>query len=553
MTIEVTDLTELDATDVQTVQETLAQLMAEYNPTLDTKYGVLHDLLFYNEAIYAAKNAEELARLRRSMSLLEIAQDPDLADDDLVDEVASNYRIERRAGTNAEGDVMIIVSELQTVAIPEGDVWEASGKQFTSPAAYTARTSSSNVQSSTDRVLTPLPDGNYAFSVKLVAAESGAASQVVQDTAFVPQSAPINFVQAYAAEDFVNGRDTETNDDLAGRAIEGMACKALSGSTNMSAALKDENQGGFTGVIADSVIGFGDAEMLRDQHSIFPGSMGGRVDWYVRGQKQVQNVGIDKTATLVELTATGTSIWQFNVGRDDLPGFYDVKSVLPLGVTSATGYRIASDVRSLDMTALDNDGFLPDINATIEGVYSRFQAAVVQFEDTDKAVADLTVGDTATYRVTLRGQPQIDEMQDWASSRGVRNRAGDALVKAPVPCFLRISFTIELHPGASTPDTDAIANNLADLVNTYGFTGVLPASAMSDVIHNSLTGRTHLSAIDIMGDIRRPDGTIRRLRTTEIYEVPDEPQYMTTGRTVAFFLDPADVAVSVQTADIPEI
>lgn len=551
MPIEVKALDELIAANVQQVQEELATLMNEANPSIDTRFGVLHDVLFHNEAIYAEKAAEETRRLKRSSSLLAIAEDPDLADDDTVEKTASNHRIVRKAGSQASGTMTIIVSELATVVIPSGDIWEANGIEFQTLATFTGRTSEANVQSTNDRVLTAVGDGTYSFTISVTAVEEGASGAVTKDTAFVPQDSPLNFVQAYAAADFTGGRDEEANADLVGRALAGDAAKTLSASVHMSAALRDRS--GFEDIVADSIIGFGDAEMIRDQHSIFPGSVGGRIDWYIRSQNRVQNVGATKTATLVEITESATSIWQFGVGRDELPGFFDIVSIVPKGAADATSFAVTSDVRSLDLTALDNDGFLPDIAETVEGIYSRFQAAVIQFEDTDTNIDGLTVGDTAEYAVTLRGVPLIGDIQDWAAGRPVRNRAGDALIKAPVPCFLRVSFTIELQPGQATPDTETIANELAELVNGYGFTGRLPASALADVVHDNLTGKSHVSAIDMLGDIRRPDGVIRRIRTTEILEVPNEPGNMVTARTVAFFLDPDDVAISVEEADIPEL
>lgn len=552
MAIEVEVLTDLDADNVVQEQEALAQLMGELDDNIDTRRGVLHDLLFYLEAIYGEKNNEEITRLQRSQSLLEASADPELAEDDIIDAIASNFRVTRREGSAATGELTIIISALSPLTIAAGTVWEASGLEFTNSQAFSAVVSSSNVTSSTDRVLNPVGDGTYSFTIEVTASENGVASRVAKDTLFIPQVPPINFVKAYATADFTGGTDEESNANLIGRLLVGTACKALSGSTTMVAALTAQSD--FENIVGSSIIGFGDAEMLRDQHSIFPGSLGGRVDWYVRTQEKPQLVGLTKTATLMQKTDDARGIWQFGIGRDDLPGFYDVESVVPEGEADATTFAITSDVRSSDLTELDNDGFLPDIEESVESVYSRFQAAVIQFKDTETVTTSLTEGSsTQDYSVTLRGMPLIDDIQDWASSRSVRNKAGDALIKAPVPCFLRISFTVQLKPGQESPDTDTIANNVAALVNQYGFTGRLPASAIADTVHNSLTGVAHVGAIDILGDIRRPDGVIRRIRASDVLVVPYEPGNMVTSRTVAFIVDPSDIAVSVETADIPEV
>lgn len=553
MALEVTSFTELDESQVLQAEELLAQMLSEQLSGIDPKRGVLKELLLHFNAVFQEKNREELDRLRRSGSLLEITQDPSLAEDDAVDRIASNYGVTRNEGSKATGSVKVIIDRLQPITIAQGSIWEADGKQFIAPEAFAAKTSSANVVASSDRVLTPVGDGTYYFLIDLEAVEVGEASALKRDTTVVPQEPPLYFVTARAADDFTGGVDQETNEELISRLQMGIACKGLSGSLNMSAALRDEEE--FADVIADSVIGYGDAEMLRDQHSLFPGSYGGRVDWYVRTQKRPQRLGLTKTATLVEKTSDGYGIWQFGISRDEAAAFYDVLSILPSGGSGLSGsYAVTEDIRSADMTSLANDGFLPDIQDAIEAVYSRFQAAVIRFKDTDTTTAGLTENvSTQDYDVVVRRLPLIAEIQDWVSGRGVRNRAGDVLIKAPIPCFLRISFSVELKPGTTEPDTDQIKTDIAELVNTYGFTGRLPASAISDVVHNSLSGIQYLSAIDILGDIRMPDGTVRRVRTSETLVVPDEPGTMTTARTVAFFVDPEDIAISVVTADIPEI
>lgn len=552
MPIEVTDLVnELDADEVQQTQELLAQLMQEFNPRIDTKRGVLHDLLFYLEAVYAEKNGVEIDRLRRSQSLLEASQDPQLADAEIIDAIASNFLVTRKSGGTANGEITIVVSTLEPLTIAAGSVWEANGQQFVNAVAFAAVTAPEGVTSSTDRVLNPVGDGTYAFSIDVVAVEEGTAGLVLKNTLFVPQVTPLNFVKAFAASDFIGGSDSETNAELIDRLLEGVACKALSGSVSMNAALRAQED--FKDVMATSIIGFGDSEMIRDQHSIFPGSLGGRVDWYVRTQERVQRVGLVKTAVLVEKQPDGTGIWQFGIGRDDAPGFYDVLSVLPRGLLDATTLTIISDTRGMDLTSLGGDGFLPDLQTASEAAYSRFQTSVVRFQTLadEFDLDEYDVGEEEDFDVTLRALPLIGGIQSWASGRDVRNRAGDALIKSPVPCFVSVSFTIELAPGQESPDVEQIKTDIAQLINRRGFTGRLPTSAISDVIHNQLVGTAHTGAVDVLGEIRFPDGELRRVRTTSVLVIPNEPQRMVSPRTVAFFCSPDDIAISVETADMP--
>lgn len=552
MSIEVTDLTNLDVTAVQQSQQTLAELLQEYNPTLDMKRGVLHDLLLYLGGILETKSQTEVDRLRRSMSLQAVQEDPTLAETDVVDAIASNYRVSRLVGGTTSGTVTVVIDSQVVFTLAIGTIFEAQGKQFHTEQAFTSRASAADVTTTTDRVLTPRGDGTYSFDVEVVAAATGAAYDLSKNTLVLPNPSPSNFVTSYAASDFRGGSDTESNAELVSRLVYGLAAKALSGRINMSAAVRAETQ--FVRLVADSIVGYGDQEMLRDQHSIFPGSLGGRVDWYMRTQALPNSLGFTKTATLIDKTVDGYGTWQISFGRDEAPGFYEVTQITPLDRSYQGSYEITEDIRSEDLTALDNDGFLPDLVDWEESVYSRFQAVIIRFTDTDIETADLVEGvSTQDYSVTVKAMPLIGEAQDYAAGRDVRNVAGDILVKAPIPCFLQVSFNIELPPGQETPDVDQIADDLASLVNIYGFTGRLPASALADVVHNHLEGVASTSAIDMFGRIRRPDGVDRYLRSTELLEVPDEPDIMVSGRTVAFFLDPNDVAISVTTANVAQV
>lgn len=549
MGITVTALSELSIADVQQNHDLLRQIVQEDNPTIDVRRGPFDDLIDYYGGALATVNQVNIRRQQMAQSLTLIQENPELADDDLVDAVLSRFGVTRRAGSEATGSITIVVSKLASVTIANGALFTASGKQFIADQAYVARTSSANTQSATDRVLTPLADGTYAFTIEATAVDVGEASRLSKDTVVIPATNPINFVKAYATSDFTGGVDTETNAELLTRLQEGVSVKALSGRTTMQATLRDRDE--FADVLNSSIIGMGDGEMLRDKHWIWPTSGGGRVDWYVRTQDKVQLLALTKQATLIEKTSDNRGIWQFSLGRDEAPGFYEVASVRPTAGSSAGSYFIDSDTRSYDLTG---SGFIPDIVDATEAAYSRYQTGTIRFIDTDTDTTSLAVSTAKQdYSVTVRMMPLIADIQTAMGAYMTRNTAGDLLVKAPVPCFLRLSCVINLKSGQSVPDTAVIADNLAEKVNQYGFTGRLPASVLTDVVQNALSGVASVSAIDMQGRIRRPNGTIKYIRSNELLVIPDEPSTMTTARTVAFLLDPSDVAISIQVVDIPEV
>jgi hypothetical protein len=546
MAIEIEKLSDLSADDVRQEAATLAELIQEAAPTIDVRRGVLHDLLLQYSAILAAKNQTEMDRLRRSMSIAAIHDDPTLADDTVVDNVASNYGIIRQTGGLATGSVTIILDLLADATVAAGSIFVANGKSFVTETAFTGRSVSAAVVLDTDREIISRGDGTYSFEIAVTAQEAGEASQLVKGTALVPNTPVRNFVLAVASEDFIDGISEEGNLALVNRLPLGQAAKTMSARLSMSASLRDN----FPSVLHDSLIGMGDAEMLRDRHTVFPVSFGGRADWYVQTQGLYRTYGKVLSATLVEKTNDGLGIWQLAFDRDDYPGLYNVSVSLQDQIDVL--FPIVSITRSTDISGLDsNDGFVPEIVNVRESAFSRFQTVTVKFKDTITSVSGLSANSSVKdYEVSIRAMPLISEIQGYASQRLARSIAGDVLVKAPVPCFVNFSAKILLLPGQDSPSAALIASDLAELTNHWGFRGKLPASAFLDVIHNSLESGALVESVRMEGRIEYPDGTFKNISSNEVLEIPYEPEKFVTSRTTLFFLDPANVQLDISTAEV---
>jgi len=542
MTIELRPLNTLDPDEVNAALQETVQRLAEDNPQLEIRRGVFAELLAYYHAVLDTQRRANIKDYLNGRSLLVIENDPTLADPTLVDDILSNFRLERKPGRFATGEVTVIVSDDVTITIAEGSVWEARGKRYVTPSVFVAKAEAAQVTTDSDRLFVPTVDGNYAFTITVNAEEEGSDFDVKKDTLVAPLVIPPNYLNSYAASDFTSGLAVETNQELLGRLQEGIAAKALSNRVNMAATLRTIDN--FSRIVAMSIIGYGDAELARAQHSILPIALSGRCDWYIRTQEATTAVNLTASATLIEKYTDLTGLWQVSIGKDVAPGFYEFIDVRPLDVDPALGgYSISEDIRGLDITGT---GFKPDILTATEAAYSAFSTATLRFIDTTNHAA-ISVGATQDYQVTAVCLPLIADIQAHVSSRDVRPYGGDCLVKAPVPCFLSLSFVINKRAGQDDPDVTSIKNAVSKCVNTLGFTGTVYASQLQDVIHSYLRDGQTVSSIDMHGRIRYPDGTISYLRDNELLQVPTDSENMVTPNTVQFYAAAESISIAVIT------
>jgi len=537
---EVPALNALNAEDVQQLLDRLAAQLQELNPELDLKRGVFKDTLVYYHAVLEAAIRTNLQRYQSARSLQQIQADPTLADEEVVNEVLSNWGVNRKLGTKATGPVTIELDAARSVTVPNGMTFEANGQSYTSTATFISRTSANQVSSDTDRLLVQLSNGNWAFTITVEAVDVGAEAKLNAGDLIVPDRSIAGYVTSYATSTFTDGTNTETNSQLLEELQLGIAAKALSNRTNMRAYLRSIPE--FESVTNQSIVGYGDPEMLRDQHTIFPISFGGRVDWYIRGQEALQRLAHTVVATCVSVSSA-TSVWQFSLDKNVSPGFYEVSRIRrQVDANLNSGFEIILDQRGNDLTGND---FIPDIINVTEGAYTAYQTTTIRFTDTATPTTGLVVGATASYVCDITGTPLIKEIQALVSSRDIRSYAADALIKAPVPCFVQVNLVINKAAGDAEPDLNGIRNAIVAVINQTDFIGRLDGSRIVDAIHNFLQDNLSVTDLDIFGRIRNPDGTVQYLRDSDTIVIPEQPAKMVTAKTVQFYAEAANVTVSV--------
>jgi hypothetical protein len=543
MALQIASLSELDATKVDAMFATFTQYMQERHPEVELTRGVFHDLvLYFNSALNAAVQ-ENIDRVRQSNSLLQISANPVLAEPELVDQVLSNYNLARDNGQRAVGEATIVLNFPTSTQISENITFSVDGVDFQPTTTFIALPPGASANNDDEREMVVVGDGTYAVNILMQAVDVGVAGNVRRGATFVPDFVPNNMSQAFAAVDFVNGADPATNADYIARLPAGLAAKTIGSRASYAATIR--NQSEFSNIPHLSILGCGDPEQQRDQHSLFPISGGGKIDIYCQTHYAAQEREHLLEAVYIGEGINGT-IWQVTLERDTAPGFYEVSKVTKPLANNHTGYAILEDIRGADLSDVD---FVPDVVDTAESAYTRYQTAVVRFEDTDTPPTGLTPSVArARYTVTTRSLPLIADIQDFLGSRENRTRAADVLVKAAIPCFTKIAFEIRKDSATATIDTDAIKTAVVDAIRQVGFSGQLHASIISGVVHRYLTGRQAVSAVDMFGRIRRPDGTVTYIRDNTLLEIPDDPGRLVTGRTTAFLVAPEDVSISLVSA-----
>lgn len=541
--VTVTDLNMLSQESVDKFQKVLDTLIQEYQPLVDVTGGVFEDLLLHLKAILDAATQENIDLVRQSNSLYEVNLNPALASPSILRDLLSNYNLTASPGTKAAGPITVVLSQQIGTVVPQGALFVISGLQFQSPVSYGIRTNPAQVLSPTDVLLIPTGTGQYTFTINLTAVEVGAAGNVMRGLTVIPTQPPAAFAQAYVQSDFIGGTDPATNEQLLTELAAGLAIGAWANRVNVQSLIT--KQPAFSTIDPNniSIIGFGDPEMLRDQHAIWPGASGGRVDIYQRSQPLYRNVAFLKTATLIAKTGpVGT--WQFGIGRNDAPGFYRVSKVLfPNEDVNDPGFAPTSDVRGFDLSGVVGP---PDIINATEAVYSRYQTAVIQFIDNITDATAMVIGTTTkNYQVVTQAMPLIAEVQDFLLGRDVRPPMSDVEVKAPIPCFTTVTCTVNYDSTTTPPTVAAVQNAVAVAVNGLIYPGSLAASFIDQTIHNAFPNVDSVTSFLLTGTIRRIDGTTTFLSNAVIITIPSVNSLMQSGRTAAFFLEPSNVSVTL--------
>lgn len=536
------DITNLDATNVETYRTLLRQAITDYTGQADLNRGVVHDMVLELTSVLTAAIEQDIDKVRSEGSFQYLIDNPSAASASAVSNVLTNFRIVRGSAVKAKGQIAVVLSAGRVSTINKGAVFQIGDLLYSASGTYTARLTSAEVKTNNDRLLTQIGTSNYYyFIVDVVCNTEGTVGNVPGGVeATLTTKVPLRYYKSYTYGGITGGKDAETNSQLMARLLNGWAIKAWGSRTSINSLFKNK----FPNIAAISVVGASDSEMLRDRTDLFPVSSGGRTDIYTRYSTGYSVIAATLEATLEsKVGAVGT--WRINIGKDVAPGFYDVKKVLLTTQNqTATGFTLNSDIRSLDLTGT---GYVPDLSISfpVEGVYSRYQTSTIRFADNITNATALTPEVAKqNYTVLLRYMPELASMQDYLGNINRRPISSDVLVKAPIPVFCTLTCDVTVPTASTVVNKPDLLRAIVASVNAQGFSNKLSASLVYTGVEAAIPG-SKVSNVVFTGTLRKPSGTLVTLTPGSELTVADDLTVMVSSKTVVFYLPSTDVTVNI--------
>jgi hypothetical protein len=441
---------------------------------------------------------------------------------------ASNYNTSRSEGSKVSGKIKVYTSEPTGYSLAAGFV-------FIQPALNLQYVLKDDIRVS----ITPYAplneiqlieeQGFYYFILDVEAVEVGPAYQVSSGTAFTigPREFLNYFVKAEAYGNFSTGKAPETDKELVLKIKNNLGNSRFESSAGIAKRFSEM----FPGFQSLSVCGANDPEMTRSKQNILGISTFGKADVYVRSSLGPETKLLRKEAKKV---AEGT--WEIHILNTDVPGFYNIKSILPDLPNILIGGTLGFNPPVFDMQFFGNQRN-NELLKKEDARFTKYQTAKITFKYND--TSNLPVNSYAEFIVQVGYQPNILEMQDLLLLDDTRLASADYLVKAVVPCMVSLKINLLKKRPTDTYESLNLAKLKQDIftyINSIPFGGDLQASSIVDLCHNYNIKRVDLP-IDMRGIILCPDGSSIAIEDNDVLTIPHILEKGVTPKTTAYFID----------------
>lgn len=511
--------------------ERISAFIKESNPNVDLGPGsVLNELIVKLSAAVLNEQRNEITELKNASSIDAVlsSQLPDVEQALLIDQIASNYFVNRVKGVKVTGNIKVTVQANRNISIPSGFrfVQPASELKYEVLRAYTVTSTVTDTQ--TQLELKTSGDGLFYFVIPVQAVEIGTQYQVQQNTVFaIDTGFSINgFVEAASYDNFTSGKNTETNTELIARMKEGLSAKTITTPYSVSAILKEK----FPSVRQVSLIGVGDSEMLRSSNNLFGLNIPGYTDVYVRSSFGIETREVEKEVTIAP---NGTSTFVLNFEDSDIAGFYDVVSVLSATNEATGSMEIVSKTFSYE---LPQSGRVNYINNEKDARYTIYQKLTLVFRNTQNATK---------VKVKVIYQPDLYDIQQLFVNSEERIPCADYLVKSIIPCFVTLNIPIVLKPGQTVfSEESKLKQDIFNYVNSIPFGESLFVSKIIDICHNYNIYRVDLP-IRVDGNVTGSDNVTHSFNSSDVLEIPTSLSGGVSKNTCMYFTALQNIGITI--------
>lgn len=401
------------------------ELMREVSPDISTTVGssvyefVIRPLCILYTSI---KNKIEDTYRTYSLSNLSMSNNTSIG---YVDDILSNYFIERRSGESAKA-VITVYSSMEVTRVPSGTVLTAGDTQLRVPiTTYGVSTTSSAPSTISDAVIsTAYKVGDYyCFNITVETTEDTTSVVAAGIDVYTVTNIP-GFVKAELVSPIEGGALGETDAEMISRAKDTI-CSWHGGSASIHKIL---SQSGLP-VLSSLSFSGKDKEMTRVNGSDIFISTSGMIDTYVKTCKY-------PLSNLIGISTSGNRIIDIT---NDIP-----KGALSIdAVTDASGAAVPYTV---SWGSSDN---------SVSPYGARFSCV---------QTITLNLGHTTdSVLVKYTYMPYIEDLQKYIDRSDVRLIGSDILIKAAIPAKVRLRGTISVN----NSDTDTIRECIKSFINNH--------------------------------------------------------------------------------------
>jgi hypothetical protein len=445
-------------------ERVIAQFLTDSFPAIDFySDSTVYDLIIRPTSVIYLIFRRQLETFRKTMSVKDVEENPELADADVVAAILSNYLITLNSGSSARGVAKIQIASSRSIRLREGLVFStASGLEFALDQTVVT-TTSTNLDTGQVRMIQPDPAiENWVFYAPLTAVQEGSIYNIAGGTQLQISLEITDLSLITANLDFSGGTDGEGFDNLGQLILDSLSARNMVSRSSLFSSIRDQ----ISSLTAVSTQGMGDSLIFRNRNTLIGAPVGGIVDVYIRTSGPPAFVTIEKTATLV---SGETLKYEFTIDRDDCPGHYFIRGIRPSGGPYLGSYAVDSKTVRIDTRDTDASGAEVHrniINQVREGTYSRWQETDVVIEVQPYDPQTLVTPGELQVAVELFYMPYLAEIQDIVSDDGTRVAGTDFLVRGFVPCFLTFSEIRVRVTSASQVSVDSIRAAISSYVHT---------------------------------------------------------------------------------------